>query len=101
MECGFHYFTARESFYELPEEGCLSLNGIPQLPGRLMSLADQRALRHWRDSSGQSFPQVTVRNQVDQRQCWNAAYLLVDTASIYSPTTGFHDFRRSWNQKYK
>ncbi len=65
-KCGFHYFTARSSFYELPENGCLSLNevpSIPQLPGKSMSLGDQRVLCDWRDNYGQSVPQVTVRNQ--------------------------------------
>ena len=64
--CGFHYFTVRSSFYELPEKGCLNLDevpNIPQLRGKSMPLADQKVLCDWRDNYGQSVPQVTVRNQ--------------------------------------
>lgn len=66
VKCGFHYFTACSSFYELPEKGCLNLNevpSVPQLPGKSTSLADQRVLCDWRENYGQSVPQVTVRNQ--------------------------------------
>ena len=64
-KCGFHYFTARSSFYELLEKNCLSIGeilSIPQLPLKSMPPADQRILRDWRDNYGQSVPQVTVRN---------------------------------------
>lgn len=66
VKCGFHYFTACSSFYELPEKGCLNLNevpSVPQLPGKSTSLADQRVLCDWRENYGLSVPQVTVRNQ--------------------------------------
>ena len=65
-KCGFHYFTARSSFYELPEKNSLSMDevpSIPQLPLKSMLPADQRVLCDWRNNYGQSVPQVTVRNQ--------------------------------------
>ena len=65
-ETGFHYYTARVSFYELPEGGTLHFSdvpNIPQLPRKSMTSPDQRILRDWRDNYGQPVVQVTVRNQ--------------------------------------
>ena len=65
-KCGFYYFTASSSFYELPDGGSLHFTEvpiIPQLPSKTMSVAEQKVLRDWRDNYGQPVVQVTVRNQ--------------------------------------
>ena len=65
-KCGFHYFTASSSFYELPDGGSLHFTDvpvIPQLPTKSMPIDDQKVLRDWRDNYGQPVAQVTVRNQ--------------------------------------
>ena len=65
-KCGFHYFTASSSFYELPDGGSLHFTDvpvIPQLPTKSMPIGDQKVLRDWRDNYGQPVAQVTVRNQ--------------------------------------
>ena len=44
-KCGFHYFTASSSFYELPEGGSLQFTDvpiIPQLPTKSMRTGDQK-----------------------------------------------------------
>ena len=80
-KCGFHYFTASSSFYELPEGGSLHFTDIPiipQLPTKNMSIADQKVLRDWRDNYGQPVVQVTVRNQTTKDN--------VGTLPLYSYT---------------
>ncbi|KAL9978526.1 hypothetical protein ACROYT_G016052 [Oculina patagonica] len=80
-KCGFHYLTARSSFYELPEENCLSIGeipSIPQMPLKSMPPVDQKILCDWRDNYGQSVPQVTVRNQYTKDD--------VGTLPVYSYT---------------
>ncbi len=65
-DTGFHYYTARASFYEMPEGGTLHFSDvadIPQLPRKSLTSSDQRVLRDWRDNYGQPVVQVTVRNQ--------------------------------------
>ena len=80
-KCGFHYYTASSSFYELPDGGSLQFTEvpvIPQLPSKTMSVAEQKVLRDWRDNYGQPVVQVTVRNQTTKDN--------VGTLPLYSYT---------------
>ena len=75
-------YTARSSFYELPEGGTLhfsDVRNIPQLPAKSTLPADQRILRDWRDNYGQPVIQVTVRNQSTKDN--------VGTLPLYAYTT--------------
>ena len=55
-DTGFHYYTARASYYEIPEGSTLRFSdvpNIPQLPRKWMTSSDQLVLRDWRDNYGQ------------------------------------------------
>ena len=80
-KCGFHYFMASSSFYELPDGGSLQFTEvpvIPQLPSKTMTVAEQKVLRDWRDNYGQPVVQVTIRNQTTKDN--------VGTLPLYSYT---------------
>ena len=80
-KCGFHYFTASSSFYELPDGGSLHFTKvpiIPQFPSKTMSIAEQKVVRDCCDNYGQPVVQVTVRNQTTKDN--------VGTLPLYSYT---------------
>lgn len=80
-KCGFHYFAASSSFYELSDGGSLHFTDVPiilQLPTKSKSIGDQKVLRDWRDNHGQPVAQVTVRNQFTTEN--------VETLPLYSYT---------------
>ena len=61
--CGFSYFTPRDSYYDVPE-GMFSFEEIPKVPcpvARKGSKEDVIKIRHWATTYGDSTRQLSVR----------------------------------------